>query len=846
MRVLPPALCALAQRPQFILYEKATKTPIDPWTLRKFPNSGRWQTDPSMWATVDHCCAAASANQHLGVGFLLTPEDPFFLLDIDGAWNGEGWSPLAVDLCNRFAGAAIEVSSSGRGLHIIGTGVPPEHSCKNTDLHIELYTAHRYIALTGTGAVGDAGSDHTVALWAVADELFKPREVSAGGWTDGPVDGYTCTDDDSALLARAFASKGAGATFGGGVSLIDLYLADETALARRYPSGSGDVYDRSSADAALAQHLAFWTGGDCERILRIMRDSALVRDKWDREDYLYGTIERAVSLQKQYYSVGPKAPEGLPPIKGPSSTQNALAERVRATVLASASPDQIEALSGATNPSFWIESGGKTADELVAAITPISSPTPQADGLAPVVKGGYQYMPVDMQLEHFKGLVYVKDRHKIWDSKTGEYYGPDAFRVAFGGYQFQFDQDRGKKTKNAWEAFTESQVLSWPKVDTSAFAPLQPPGSISVVDLRRVVNTYIYVDTPCTPGDPWLFTRHLKKLLPVARDREILTSYLAACVQHKGHKFQWAPIIQGTPGNGKTLLTRCVEHAIGSRYCHRPRSSDIGGKFNGWLADKILIGVEDIKIPESRKDAIDALKPLITNGDGVDIEFKGRDQVNVSICCNFIFNANDQDGIQKTKDDRRFAPFFTAQQCAEDLDRDGMGPAYFSELYGWLDNGGYAIVTHYLRHYQIPVEFNPALQAGGMASRAPETSTTWVAIEQGRDSVAQEIIEAIEEGRVGFCGGFVSSVALSTFLDERHLRAHPRARKAIMESLGYTAHPALPGGRAGRAVAMDGNRRPFLYVLRGHLAEQLRDPGKVVDLYERSQSPNHQNKFDAA
>ncbi len=40
--------------------------------------------------------------------------------------------------------------------------------------------------------------------------------------------------------------------------------------------------DHSRADAALCCMLAFWTGGDVERVDRLFRRSGLMRNKWDR------------------------------------------------------------------------------------------------------------------------------------------------------------------------------------------------------------------------------------------------------------------------------------------------------------------------------------------------------------------------------------------------------------------------------------------------------------------------------------------------------------------------------------------------------------------------------------
>ena len=57
----------------------------------------------------------------------------------------------------------------------------------------------------------------------------------------------------------------------------------------------------SGADLALCQMLAFWCGADVERIDRIFRSSALMRCKWDREDYRLRTIDQAIANTHEYY-----------------------------------------------------------------------------------------------------------------------------------------------------------------------------------------------------------------------------------------------------------------------------------------------------------------------------------------------------------------------------------------------------------------------------------------------------------------------------------------------------------------------------------------------------------------
>lgn len=315
---------------------------------------------------------------------------------------------------------------------------------------------------------------------------------------------------------------------------------------------------------------------------------------------------------------------------------------------------------------------------------------------------------------------------------------------------------------------------------------------------------------------------------------------MAACVQHKGVKFQWAPLLQGCEGNGKTLFTRCVAFAIGKRYTHYPKAADIDNKFNGWLLNKLFIGVEDIYVPDHRREVIETLKPMITGGDGLEIQLKGVDQITADVCANFMLNSNHKDAIRKTRTDRRFAVFYTAQQNEQDLARDGMTGDYFPNLYSWLrDQGGYAMVAEYLATYAIPDELNPATRC----HRAPETTSTSEAIHASMGGVEQEILEAIEEGRVGFAGGWVSSVAVERLLQQIHAtRAIPHnKRRELLQSLGYDWHPALTNGRVNNPIPIDDNKKPRLFIRSGHISANLTSPAEVARVYQEAQGAPSEN-----
>ena len=398
--------------------DKLIKLPIDPKT-----GSMADTVNPATWSDAATAEAYAATGAAQGVGFVFTEADPFFFLDIDKclAPCGTTWSPLALDLISRLPGAEIEVSQSGTGLHIFGIGDCPPHSCKNIPLNIELYTSQRFVALTGTNSTGSATTDCSVHLPSLVETFFPPRSTAADvEWADQAVEGWNGISDDEELIKKMLSQTGARAAFGASAKAREIWSGSEEALAQHFPNcDNSGPYDASSVDAALAQHLAFWTGNNPARMSKIMRMSGLVRSKWDdRDGYLEKTILRACSLQTEFHGVR----------------------------------ESVEA-------------------------APIATETASVAPGATMVTG-YQYLAATQQMEHFSGCTYVQDEHKIL-VPTGVLLRTDQFNATYGGYVFQLDDGAsGKTTKKAWEAFTESQVVRFPKVEGVTFEPDHPFGVV--------------------------------------------------------------------------------------------------------------------------------------------------------------------------------------------------------------------------------------------------------------------------------------------------------------------------------------------------------------------------------
>ncbi len=120
---------------------KTTKVPYNANTGHKAS-----VTDPSTWATFDR--AVGQANKFEGIGFVLSKDDPFCIIDLDNKpSNPASEEQLArhTKIYETFQ-SYTETSISGTGVHIIVRGTIP--AGVNRD-HVEVYSSDRYMVCTG-------------------------------------------------------------------------------------------------------------------------------------------------------------------------------------------------------------------------------------------------------------------------------------------------------------------------------------------------------------------------------------------------------------------------------------------------------------------------------------------------------------------------------------------------------------------------------------------------------------------------------------------------------------------------------------------------------------------------
>lgn len=290
----------LKQLPQWVVWrrESITDEATGETETIKMPRrthgGGKAKTnDPDTWSTYEQTADTyISTKRYAGIGFIITENDPFTGIDLDKCVDPSGEiQPWAKDIIKRFD-SYTEFSPSGTGVHIIIQASKPGPRCRIfTHPQIEVYDKVRFLAITGNIVPGCSNNIQPSAneLSIFYTEIFGPPEQELEPTVKRRIMNANPSDlSDWELIEKAKASK---------ISprFTDLWY------------GNAGAYnnDLSSATMAFCNDLAFWTVDDSERMDRILRQSGLMRDKWDsrRPQGTWGsmTIQKAINSPHEVY-----------------------------------------------------------------------------------------------------------------------------------------------------------------------------------------------------------------------------------------------------------------------------------------------------------------------------------------------------------------------------------------------------------------------------------------------------------------------------------------------------------------------------------------------------------------
>jgi hypothetical protein len=222
--------------------------------------------DPSTWGTF----AEAQASSYKLLGFVLSPDDPYTIIDLDDPREKKKGVPeenleLVRERTKRHAKILemfetyAEYSTSGMGIHIIARGKIPKGHTKD---RVEVYSQGRYMVCTGNPYNTFPITDQQALLDILYAEMSSEREEVDLVQVDGNL-----SDDEICRMAYNAAN---------GQKFWQLWQG----IWKDNPLYTS----QSEADFALLAIIAFYTK-DNSQVRRIFRASALgKRDKAQRDD----------------------------------------------------------------------------------------------------------------------------------------------------------------------------------------------------------------------------------------------------------------------------------------------------------------------------------------------------------------------------------------------------------------------------------------------------------------------------------------------------------------------------------------------------------------------------------
>lgn len=140
-------------------------------------------TEPESWLTFDECKNEYITGSWDGIGFCLTGSSVLGI-DLDDCFSASGLKTWALKFVSMLPETYMEVSPSGRGLHIFLLGKKNFSECKKQVLNnagqkigdIEIYDKARYLTVTGDVYQGGDIVDGQAAIDIVCGKLW-PKPV---------------------------------------------------------------------------------------------------------------------------------------------------------------------------------------------------------------------------------------------------------------------------------------------------------------------------------------------------------------------------------------------------------------------------------------------------------------------------------------------------------------------------------------------------------------------------------------------------------------------------------------------------------------------------------------------
>ena len=300
------------------------------------------------------------------------------------------------------------------------------------------------------------------------------------------------------------------------------------------------------------------------------------------------------------------------------------------------------------------------------------------------------------------------------------------YRISIAGFNARYSRELECIAVNKGAASLALADYRIPTVERTYFMP-DTEERIVERDGFIVLNTYKHGGiTPCEVLDEEgqyavdLFIDHINNTFSDPIEQRIILDWMAHLVQSPGVRLNWALLIWGIEGNGKTIFFNVMQNILGRENTKNITPSAVNSGYNDWAVGGLLGCIEEMRMEGANKwKILNEMKPVISN-DTIGVHPKGKTAYgNAPNYCSYMMTTNYKDAIPVNDNDRRFCVLFSWQEDKQDLFNQHGGEAgvdaYFSELFDVVVDKRPDAIARYLLDHEISADFKPK-------GRAPKTA----------------------------------------------------------------------------------------------------------------------------
>ena len=233
--------------------------------------------------------------------------------------------------------------------------------------------------------------------------------------------------------------------------------------------------------------------------------------------------------------------------------------------------------------------------------------------------------------------------------------------------------------------------------------------------------------------------RHIAHLLASEREQRLFLDFLSWVVQNPGMHANYAVLLQGVEGDGKSFFAQLMRAVMGVTNVRMLNAHILENTFTDWAVGQCLACIEEVRLIKhaNKYEIMNRIKPFITN-DHIEVHPKGKAVYNAKNTTSYLLFTNYKDALPIDDDSRRYLVLFSRWQRKDLLDAfKDENPDYYEKLYATFEESAPALRQWLLDHQQLD-GFNPR-------GDAPVTSARAFMVRQAQPEFIQQLTDLIAD-----------------------------------------------------------------------------------------------------